>query len=90
VQTPDEYAAMERYRDRCLGLVVRLDGIVAASTLDRAQHLIDHGEPGIGIEYLAVGITQQAGKVPADIIRDLRELAGGPADLPPNLDDYSD
>ena len=79
---------MERYRDRCLALVIRLDGIVAASTLDQAHHLIDHGEPGIGIESLAVGITQQTGKVSPDIIRDLRELAFDPAELPPNLDDY--
>ena len=79
---------MERYRDRCLGLVVRLNGVVAADTLDQAHHLIDHGEPGIGIEYLAIGVTQQTGKVSPDIVRDLRELALDPSDLPSNLHDF--
>ena len=88
--TPDEITAMERYRDRCLGLVVRLGGIVAPDTLDQAHHLIDSGEPGIGIEYLAAGVTKQDRKVAADIIRDLRELAFDPSELPANLDDYTD
>ena len=89
VPTSDEFAAMERYRDRCLGLVVRLGGIVAPETLDQAHHLIDHGEPGIAIEYLAIGITRQTQKVPLDVIQDLRDLASKPDELPMDLWDFS-
>jgi hypothetical protein len=90
VPTPEEFAAMERYRARCLGLVIRLDGIVAPETLDQAHELIDHGEPGIAVEYLADGITRQMHKVPADVIRDLRDLAREPDQLPLNLGDFSE
>jgi hypothetical protein len=37
--------------------------------------VIDHGEAGLAIEYLALGVTQQPQKVPRDVIDDLRELA---------------
>lgn len=90
VPTPDEFAAMERFRGRCLGLVVRLDGIVASSTLGWAQHLIDHGEAGFAIEYLALGVTEQHQLVSRDVIDDLRDLAASPDDLPRNLDDFVD
>jgi hypothetical protein len=89
VPTPEEFAAMERFRDRCLGLVVRLDGIVSPKTLNSAHHLIDHGEAGLAIEYLALGVTQQPQKVPRDVIDALRELAASQDDLPPDLDDFA-
>lgn len=80
---------MERFLGRCLGLVIRLDGIVAPDTVQWAHHLIEHGEAGLAIEYLALGVTSQPQKVPRDVIDDLRDLAARPDDLPPNLDDFA-
>jgi hypothetical protein len=80
---------MERYLARCFGPVVRLDGVVAWETLDRARYLIDHGGPGVAIEYLAI-VTRQQGKVQPDLVGDLRELAPDLTGLPPDLDDHAD
>ena len=83
------FEAMERYRDRCMTLVIRLDGVLAAETLNQAQHLIDHGEPSLGVEYLAWGVTQQDRHVPAELIGEMRELVMDQDQLPPDLDAYA-
>ena len=88
-QHPD-LEAMERYRDRCMTLVIRLDGVLSAETLSQAQHLIDHGEPSIGVEYLAWAITQQKRRLPPELIAELRELVMDEDQLPPDLDAFAD
>ena len=79
---------MQQYLDRCMTLLVRLDGLVAPSTLDQAQHLMDHGEPSIGVEYLAHGIVQAQATVSPEVVAELRALVLDPDGLPPDLDEY--
>jgi len=49
---------MERYIGRCEAVLIRLNGRVASEALDRAQHLIDHGEPAEGMLSVAWAIHQ--------------------------------
>lgn len=79
---------MRRYLDRCVTLIVELGDVVQPETIDQAQHLIDHGEPSIGMEYLAHGIVSQPAKVPASLVAELRDLIMDKAELPPNLDEW--
>lgn len=80
---------MQQYLDRCQTLVLRLDGVLPAAALNQAQHLMDHGEPSIGVEYLAQGIVKEQVRVPADLLAELRALVLEPAELPPDLDTYA-
>jgi len=86
-----DYAAMERYLGRCIGLVVRLQGLLPASSLDEAQHLMNHGEPAEGVRSLAWSIVENRVLVPRDVVHDLRELTAeliGPEHMPQDLDRY--
>jgi hypothetical protein len=40
---------MDAYLGRVQGLVILLTGTLSPAALDRAQHLIDHGEPADGV-----------------------------------------
>jgi len=87
-----DHAAMERYLGRCTGLVVRLQGMLPATDLDHAQHLIDHGEAPEGMLALAWSIVRHEARVPAEVLNDIRELAADlvPEDaFPPSLDDFA-
>jgi hypothetical protein len=81
--------AMQQYLDRCQTLIILLNGLLSAETLNQAQHLLDHGEPSIGLEYLAHGIVNQQVQVSAGLLAELRELVLDPAELPPDLDTYT-
>lgn len=81
--------AMQQYLDRCQTLVIRLNGLLSASTLNQAQHLLDHGEPSIGVEYLAHGIVNEQVRVSAGLLMEIRELVLDPAELPPDLHNYA-
>lgn len=81
---------MQRHLDRCMTLLTELDGIVDAKTLAEAQHLMDHGEPSIGIEYLAHDLVEQSMKVPTWLVAELRELVMDQAELPANLDEWAE
>lgn len=85
--TPADDLERQRYLDRCTTLLIQLDGVVASDTLTEAQHLIDHGEPSIGIEYLAHGLVSQGAKIPAQLVAELRDLVLDESELPPNLDE---
>ena len=63
-------AAMERYLSRCLGLIVRLQGVLPPESLDCAQHLMDHGEPAEGVLSLAWALVENEAHVPAAVVRD--------------------
>lgn len=80
---------MQQYLDRCQTLILRLDGLLAAGTLNQAQHLLEHGEPSIGVEYLAHGIVRERVQVPADLVAGVRSLVLDAAELPPDLDTYA-
>lgn len=87
---PTDDLDRQRYLDRCMALLIRLDGIVAPRTLDEAQHLMDHGEPGIGVEYLAHGIVSQPVRVSASVVAEVRALVLDESELPADLSDWSD
>lgn len=70
-------------------LLIELDGIVDARTLAEAQCLMDHGEPNVGVEYLAHGLVSQSAKVPTRVVAELRALVMDRAELPPNLDEWA-
>ena len=87
-----DLAPMERYLGRCEALLVRLAGCVPGEALDRAQHLIGHGEPAEGLCSLAWSICTQRIRVPASEIREIKALTAGlilPEHMPPDLDDYA-
>ncbi len=69
--------------------VVRLDGVLSAETLNQAQHLMDHGEPSTGVEYLAWGVVQEERRVPVAVIAEMRELVFDEDQLPPDLHAYA-
>ncbi len=77
---------MEAYRDRCTTLLVRLHGLVPSATLDEAQHLVDHGEPSIGVETAAWGLVNAGVAVPRELIDNMRTLVVDENELPPGLD----
>jgi hypothetical protein len=83
---------MERYRGRCEAVLIRLTGRLPSEALDRAQRLIDHGEPSEGLCGLAWLISDQRIHVPTSDICEIKELTAGmvpPEHLPPDLDDYA-
>lgn len=79
---------MERYAHRCQTLLVRLDGLLPAQAVSQAQHLLDHGEPSLGIEALAAATIQEGRALPAALVDEMRALVLDESELPPNLDDY--
>jgi hypothetical protein len=79
---------MERYLDRCQTLLVRLDGLLPASAIGEAQHLLDHGEPSIGVEVVAHAVVGQGLPLPAALVDEMRALVLDEGDLPPDLDEY--
>jgi hypothetical protein len=84
---------MERFLGRCMGLVIRLQGVVPTSSLDEAQHLMEHGEPAEGVRTIAWGIVENGLRVPAEVVRDIRDLTAeliADDDMPPNLDAFVD
>src|SRR3954454_564468 len=68
-------SSMEAYLGRAQGLVISLTGIVSASALDRAQHLIDHGEPAEGMVSLAWAIVNEDRLVPSECVDAISDLA---------------
>jgi hypothetical protein len=81
---------MQQYLDRCMTLLVKFEGLLDTETLDEAQHLMEHGEPSIGVEYLAHGVVEQSTKVPGALLLELRHLVMDQSELPPNLDEWTD
>jgi hypothetical protein len=84
-------SAMEDYLGRVNGLVISLMGILDAEELDRAQHLIDHGEPAEGVARLAWIIVQNDRYVSASVVASIRELSEGlvaEEDLPADLSSH--
>lgn len=79
---------MERYVHRCQTLLVRLDGLLPAGAVSEAQHLLDHGEPSLGIEVVATATVQQGQALPAALVDEMRALVLDESDLPPDLDAY--
>jgi hypothetical protein len=85
-----DYAAMERYLGRCLGLVIRLDGVLPSDSLNLAQELMEHGEPAEGVLQLAWALVETGAQVPSDIVSDIRELTAElivEEHMPAGLDD---
>lgn len=83
--------AMERYVGRCEAVVIGLSGKLPAEDLDRAQHLIDHGEPAEALLLLAWCIVERRVVVSASAARDIRLLTAdliAEQDLPTGLSDY--
>jgi hypothetical protein len=83
--------AMERYVGRCEAVVIGLTGKLPAEDLDRAQHLIDRGEPAEGLLALAWCIVERRVVVPASAVRDIRLLTAdliAEQDLQADLNDY--
>ena len=78
--------AMERYVGRCEAV-----GKLPAEDLDRAQHLIDHGEPAEALLTLAWCVVERRVVVSASAARDIRLLTAdliAEQDLPTGLNDY--
>lgn len=86
MQEQPDPLAMQRYRDRCQTLVVELSGVLPAAVLDQAQHLIDHGEPSIGLEGLAWVAVKERAALPQRVIDELRSLVLDGGELPEGLD----
>lgn len=85
-------SALDDYLGRVRATLWAAAEIVSAAGLAEAQRLVDHGEPAEGMCILAWVIVNEDVRVPAALIRDIRELSEElvPADeLPASLDDHA-
>ena len=82
---------MDEYLGRVQALVIEQDWL-SPEQLHDVWHLVDHGEPALGLQQLAWIIATTGQRVPKHVITDIRRYTEGlvdPTDLPPNLDSYA-
>lgn len=88
---PEIRAAMDDYRGRVQATVWESADWVSLERRERAQHLIEHGEPAEGMRALAFAIVEEGALVPRSLIAAIRELSEGlvdEQDMPEDLDDF--
>jgi len=85
-------SATEDYLGRVHVLIWAITDSLSESERDEVQHLIDHGEPGEGLRSLAWIIVDGDKRVPASIVRGIKDLTEGlvaPEHLPADLDAHA-
>ena len=87
----EQRGLMDDYLGRVHALVTEQDWLSPPEFHD-VWHLIDHGEPALGLEQLAWIIVNTGRRVPVSVIADIRRYTAGlvdPDDLPPGLDQHA-
>jgi hypothetical protein len=70
-------SSMGDYLDRVQTLIWEVADSLSAEERLEIQHLVDHGEPAEGLRSLAWIIVDEDKRVPAGVIRAIRELTDG-------------
>ena len=81
----------EEYWGRVKATIWRAGDYLPAERLLAAHRLVDHDEPAEGLRSVAWAIVGERVRVPADLIRAIREDSEesiAKEDMPPNLDEY--
>lgn len=85
-------SAMEAYLGRVQVTIWETDKYLSRQAVERAQHLVDHGEPAEGMLSLAWAVVSEGARVPESLIAAIRSHAADlvPEDCwPTSLGDHS-